>query len=167
MEVNDKDWLVRMYKDTLEESRTNTFKRLNMLCWILMIFLFINILFTPPSNTSNYIIVTITVIFVLAMFWFLMRSKNHLNGMPDDLTHLDGESIRNSINEIRRNQQKLRNTMLILTIPFLLYFTFDLFTSATVNVDKWNLTIKLLFFMVLVGFYYLVFFRIRKTSFSE
>ena len=90
-----------------------------------------------------------------------------MKNMPEDISNMDGDIIRESINKIRDNQRKLRWQMGLFTIPFFLYFIADIFISSTIEVDKKNLILKIAFFFVLLLLYYFLFFRIRKANFTK
>lgn len=160
-----KEWLAKMYQETLQESRFNTFKRLNTLIIALFILLFMNLLFTPPNKIINIIFLVLAVVSVLIMFYRLTQERVSMKSLPDDMSHMDGETIRNSIDQIRDQQYRIRWQMGLFIIPFFLYFLIDLAVSATVEVDKLNLVLKILFFFLLLGVYYFMFFRIRKSNF--
>lgn len=164
---NNTEWLKQMYLDTLEESRLHTFKRLNIIVYILLTLLFLNVLFTPPDKIINVVFLVIAVLFALFMLWRLTREKAAFEAFPKDVTHLDGEVIRDGIDQIREKQRKLRNQMAIFTIPFLIYFLGDMIVNSTVIVDKYNLTLKLVFFLILIGLYYAVFFKISDINFGN
>ena len=168
MESKDNnEWLRQMYMDTLEESRLHTFKRLNIIMYILLTLLFLNVIFTPPDKISNVIILVVAVLFALYMLWRLTREKAALEAFPKDVTHLDGDVIREGIDQIRDKQRKLRNQMALFSLPFLLYFLLDMIFNSTVVVDKYNLTIKLIFFLILIGVYFIVFFKISDVNFGN
>lgn len=167
MSTDQKEYLNRIYADTLRESRFNTFKILNTLILALLVLLFMNVLFTEPNNTLSYILLIIAVVSVLFMFYRLTREKAGMRNMPENMDNMDGDIIRESINKIRDNQKKLRWQMGLFTVPFFLYFIVDLFLSATLEVDKPNLILKIAFFFILLCLYYALFFRIRKANFTK
>lgn len=166
-EYHDVEWLKQMYVDTLQESRFHTFKRLNTIVFILLTLLFLNVLFTRPDNMVNLIFLVLAVLSALFMLWRLTREKAAFEDFPKDISHLDGESIREGINQIRARQKRLRLQMALFTIPFLLYFFVDMILNATTEVNKTSLTFKILFFLILIGVYYTVFFRIRNVNFKK
>jgi len=167
MSTQQNDYLHTMYTDTLRASRFNTFKILNTLIIALLVLLFMNVLFTPPDNTISYVLLIIAVASVLFMFYRLTREKAGMRSLPENMTNMDGDIIRESINKIRDNQRKLRWQMALFTVPFFMYFIADLFLSATIEVDKSNLILKIAFFFVLLCLYYALFFRIRKANFAK
>ena len=165
--IDNHEWLRQMYLDTLQESRFHTFKRLNTIVFVLLTLLFLNVLFTRPDKLINLIFLVLVVLSALYMLWRLTREKAALANFPSDTTHLDGETIRAGIDKIRDNQRRLRLQMALFTIPFLLYFFIDMIFNSTMEVDKYNLTFKILFFLLLIGIYYTVFFRIREVNFDR
>ena len=167
MSTEQKEYLNRIYADTLRESRFNTFKILNTLILALLVLLFMNVLFTEPNNTLSYLLLILAVVSVLFMFYRLTREKAGMRNMPESMDNMDGDIIRESINKIRDNQKKLRWQMGLFTVPFFLYFIVDLFLSATLEVDKPNLILKIAFFFILLCLYYVLFFRIRKANFTK
>jgi len=167
MSTEQKEYLQKMYADTLQASRFNTFKILNTLIIALFILLFLNVLFTTPDDTISYISLIVAVVSVMFMFYRLTREKAGMRALPDDVSNVDGDIIREHIDMIRNNQRKLRWQMALFTIPFFIYFLIDLFVSATEEVDKKYLVIKIAFFFVLLILYYFLFFRIRKANFTK
>lgn len=166
-EHQDIEWLREMYIDTLQESRFHTFKRLNTIVFILLTLLFLNVLFTRPDNLINLGFLILAVLSALYMLWRLTREKAAFDNFPKDVSNLHGDAIRESIDQIRDKQRKLRLQMALFTIPFLLYFFVDMIVNATMEVDKTSLTFKILFFLILIGVYYTVFFRIRDVNFKQ
>ena len=167
MSTQQNEYLHNIYADTLRASRFNTFKILNTLIIALFVLLFLNVLFTPPDNTLSYLLLILAVVSVLFMFYRLTREKAGMKNMPEDISNMDGDIIRESINKIRDNQRKLRWQMGLFTIPFFLYFIADIFISSTIEVDKKNLILKIAFFFVLLLLYYFFFFFIRKANFTK
>ena len=128
MSTQQNEYLHNIYADTLRASRFNTFKILNALIIALFVLLFLNVLFTPPDNTLSYLLLILAVVSVLFMFYRLTREKAGMKNMPEDISNMDGDIIRESINKIRDNQRKLRWQMGLFTIPFLFS------TSATPSI---------------------------------
>lgn len=167
MTTEPKEYLQKMYTDTLQASRFHTFKVLNTLIIALFVLLFMNVLFTTPDNSFSYLTLIIAVVSVLFMFYRLTREKAGIKSMPEDISNIDGDIIREHIDQIRNNQKKLRWQMALFTIPFFLYFMIDLFVSATQTVDKKYLILKIAFFFVLLALYYVLFFKIRASNFES
>ncbi len=167
MSTEPKEYLEKMYSETLQVSRFNTFRIFNTLIIALFVLLFMNVLFTTPDNTFSYIALIVAVVSVLFMFYRLTRAKAGVRALPQDVSDIDGEIIRQQIDAIRESQRKLRWQMAIFTIPFFVYFLIDLFVSATDEVEKSYLIIKIAFFFVLLTLYYYLFLKIRDTNFVE
>ena len=167
MSTEPKEYLQKMYSETLQASRFNTFRIFNTLIIALFVLLFMNVLFTTPDNTFSYITLIIAVVSVLFMFYRLTRAKAGVKALPQDVSDIDGEIIRQHIAAIRISQRKLRWQMAVFTIPFFIYFLIDLVVSSTEIVEKKYLIMKIAFFFVLLILYYYLFFKIRDTNFEE
>ncbi len=167
MTSEPKEYLHKMYVETLQASRFHTFKILNTLIIALFVLLFMNVLFTTPDKSYSYISLIVAVVSVLFMFYRLTREKAGMKSLPEDLSNIDGDIIREHIDQIRNNQKKLRWQMALFTIPFFIYFLIDLVVSSTQVVDKKFLILKIAFFFVLLTLYYVLFFKIRATNFES
>jgi Na+/melibiose symporter-like transporter len=135
MTSEPKEYLHKMYVETLQASRFHTFKILNTLIIALFVLLFMNVLFTTPDKSYSYISLIVAVVSVLFMFYRLTREKAGMKSLPEDLNNIDGDIIREHIDQIRNNQ-KIEMANGVIYHSFFIYFLIDLVVSSTQVVDK-------------------------------